>query len=175
MGSSQSTFQAFSKKIRLEMLENWEIPILIFRYPYGKPTMGRGLFLFVDLSFGINSNPMPNRHLPLPPLKLVDGAKGNGFLKIDSIQLNWNSEHAGNEAGSSVNNWIDQTDLTKRGNPWKTDLFLARPSPSTHVKGLGRAWATTYLRQLTLKLVDGAKRRLSINRTKKLLRTLLFL
>ena len=85
-----------------------------------------------------------------PPLKLVDGAEGNGYLKIDSIQLNWNSEHAGNEAGSLVNNWIDQTDLTKRGNPWKTDLFLARPSPFTHVEGLGRAWVTTYLRQLTL-------------------------
>ena len=31
--------------------------------------MGRGLFLFVDLSFGINLNAMPNRHLPLPPLR----------------------------------------------------------------------------------------------------------
>ena len=29
------------------------------------------------------------------PLKLADGAKGNGFLKIDPIQLNRNSEHPG--------------------------------------------------------------------------------
>ena len=35
--------------------------------PIRKKTMGRGLFLFVDLNFGINLNPMPNRHLPLPP------------------------------------------------------------------------------------------------------------
>ena len=33
-----------------------------------KQTMGRGLFLFLDLSFVINLNPMPNRHPPLPPL-----------------------------------------------------------------------------------------------------------
>ena len=28
-----------------------------------------GLFPFVDLSFGSSFNPMPNRHLPLPPLR----------------------------------------------------------------------------------------------------------
>ena len=33
-------------------------------------------------------------------LKLVDGAKGNGFLKIDSIQLNWNLVN--NRIGQSV-------------------------------------------------------------------------
>ena len=37
-------------------------------------------------------------------LKIVDGAKGNGFLKIDSIQLNLNSEHPWNEVGNFVNN-----------------------------------------------------------------------
>ena len=31
--------------------------------------VGRGLFLFVNLSFGINLNSMPNRHLPLAPLR----------------------------------------------------------------------------------------------------------
>ena len=40
-------------------------------------------------------------------LKLVDGDEGNGFLKIDSIQLNWNSERPGNEVENLVN-WIDQ-------------------------------------------------------------------
>ena len=37
--------------------------------PLRKQIMGRGLFLFVDLSFEINLNSMPNRHLPLPPLR----------------------------------------------------------------------------------------------------------
>ena len=34
------------------------------------------------------------------PLKLVDGDKGNGFIRIDSSQLNGNSEHLENEVGS---------------------------------------------------------------------------
>ena len=89
-------------------------------------------------------------------LKLVDGAKGNSFLKIDSIQLNWNSEHPRNEAGNLVNNGIDQsahalhTPLTWRKGeiPEKLSIFSS-PQSFYMCTGTGQAWVTTYLRQLT--------------------------
>ena len=54
------------EKSRLEMSGNSETPKLIFRYLYEKLTMGRGLYLFVDLSFGITLNFTLNWHQLLP-------------------------------------------------------------------------------------------------------------
>ena len=51
------------------MSGNSETPKLIFRYLYENLTMGKGLYLFVDLSFGILLNLMLNRHHLLPPLR----------------------------------------------------------------------------------------------------------
>ena len=57
------------EKSRLKMSGNSETPKLIFRYFYQKLTMRRGLYLVVDLSFGIALNLMLNRHHLLPPLR----------------------------------------------------------------------------------------------------------
>ena len=51
------------------MSGNSETQKLIFRYLHGKLTMGIGLYLFVDLSFGIALNLMLNRHHLLPHLR----------------------------------------------------------------------------------------------------------
>ena len=93
-------------------------------------------------------------------LKLLDGAKGSGFLKIDSTQFNWNSEHPRNGVENLVNNWIDQsthaTDLMKRGNPWKTNRqkdtrsIFSSPQSCYMCRGTGQAWVATYLRKLPL-------------------------
>ena len=53
------------------MLGNSEKPKVIFRYLYEKLTMGRELYLFLDLSFGIALNLMLNRHHLLPTLTLL--------------------------------------------------------------------------------------------------------
>ena len=78
------------EKGRLEMSGNSETPKLIFRYLYEKLTMGRGLYLFVDLSFGIALNLMLNRHHLLPPLREESNRKLVTFVpRPPEKQFSW--------------------------------------------------------------------------------------
>ena len=85
-----STIPACLKKGRLEISGNSETPKLIFRYLYEKLTMGRGLYLFVDLSFGIALNLMLNRHHLLPPLREESNRKVVTFVpRPPEKQFSW--------------------------------------------------------------------------------------
>ena len=89
-GLVQVTFPACLNKSRLEMSGNSETPKLIFRYLYERLTMGRGLYLFVDLSFGIALNLILNRRHLLPPLKEESSRKLVTFvLRPPEKQFSW--------------------------------------------------------------------------------------
>ena len=78
------------EKSLLEMSGNSETPKLIFRYLYEKLTMGRGLYLFVDLSFGIALNLMLIRHHLLPPLREESNRKLETFVpRPPEKQFSW--------------------------------------------------------------------------------------
>ena len=71
-------------------VRNSETPKLIFRYLYEKLTMGRELYLFVDLSFGIALNLMLKRHHLLPPLREESNRKLVTFVpRPPEKQFSW--------------------------------------------------------------------------------------
>ena len=75
---------------RLEMSGNSETPKLIVRYLYEKLTMGRELYLFMDLSFGIALNLILNRHHLLPPLREESNRKLVTFVpRPPEKQFSW--------------------------------------------------------------------------------------
>ena len=61
-----------------------------YYYYYEKLAMGRGLYLFVDLSFGIALNLMLNRHHLLPPLREESNRKVVTFVpRPPEKQFSW--------------------------------------------------------------------------------------